>query len=708
MKKYLNITHNFYKQRVKKYVPRLFYNILSPLFLYLHNINWEDRRTKKRYIFKIKKITRFPLKKIKTINFEQEEYPLVSVIIPVLNKWCFTYHCLDSLNKNTQGIAYEVIVVDNASSDETEEMMKFIKGVKYIKNTENKGFVEGCNIGASQAAGKYVIFLNNDTHILSGWLSALVETFEKNKNIGLVGSKLIYPNGQLQEAGGIVWKNKNAWNYGKFQSPGKYEFNYLKDVDYCSGASIMLPKKLFDKLGGFDELYVPAYYEDTDLAFRVRKAGFRTVYQPKSELVHFEGITAGRDVKKGLKQYQEINKEKFFKRWVHVLEKENFHDTEDGPFLARDKSMGKKVMLFMDHNVPTHDKDAGSFIAFEYLKLFSKQGYKIIFWPHNLGKIEPYTETLQQLGIEVIYGSRDASFDDFITKNGKYVDMAIISRPHVAEAYLKKIKTNSGAKIIYIPHDLHYLREARAAEIMTSSEQAIQAMETKKTELSIMEQSDVSLFFSDKEVEIVKKESSKINADVIPWIEILQDIDGKDFRKRKGLLFIGGFIHQPNEDAVLWFHEEVFPKLKNVIPDLQIEIIGNKPTEKIQNLNCEDFKVIGFVEDEDLPEYFNSARVFVAPLRFGAGFKGKIARSMSYGLPVVTTEIGAEGIGLIDRENAMITNDAQQFADKIIELYQGEQLWDKISKNSVMHLKDKYSVFAAEKKIDEIVKSLKI
>ncbi len=658
------------------------------------------------------KVGTFDVRLVKTLNvntlekieFLGNENPKVSIIIPVFNNWKYTYNCLQSLNKNIQGISYEIIVVDDGSTDETEIVLGKVGNIVYIKNEKNLGFVGSCNVGAKVAKGEYLVFLNNDTSIKKKWLEALLETFQNNKNIGLVGSKLIYPDGKLQEAGGIVWKNENAWNYGRFQNPNDPEFNYLKDVDYCSGASIMIPKNVFEKLNGFDPIFSPGYFEDTDLAFRVRQLRLRSVYQPKSELFHFEGISSGNSLKSGMKKYQEINKDKFFARWWDILEKENMNDDTDGPFLARDKSKGRKVVLFMDNGVPTFDRDAGSFIAFQYIKILNSLNYKVIFWPHNLEKIEPYTETLQQMGIETIYGCEN--FSKFVKKNGKFIDFAFLSRPHVAEEYMDIVRQNSDAKILYIPHDLHFLREMRSAQVSGSAMMEKEVNGTKKLEESAIKKADNSLFFSDKEVEIVKNEFPGVLAEVTPWIQEIENYNPARFEDRKGLIFIGGYNHKPNVDAVKWFHREIFPKILEKIPDAEVTFYGSHTPKEIMDLSADNFKIAGFVAEKDVKGVFNSAKIFIAPLRFGAGFKGKIAKAMSNGLPVVTTDIGAEGIGLTDGENTLIANDVESYVENIEKLYKNEEVWRKISKNSIEHIQRNFSIENAKQRIIEIFEKI--
>ena len=211
----------------------------------------------------------------KPIEFPVHEQVEISIIIPVFNQLHFTQACLASLQEHPDAERFEVIVVDDCSTDATSDVIGKIPGIVYLRNETNSGFMSSCNRGAEQARGSYLLFLNNDTTVTPGWLSALRETFENEPNAGLVGSKLVFPDGRLQEAGGIIWRDGSGWNRGKFGDPEKPEYNFLREVDYCSAACVMIPKSLFERVGGFDSKYSPAYYEDTDLAFKVRREGSR-------------------------------------------------------------------------------------------------------------------------------------------------------------------------------------------------------------------------------------------------------------------------------------------------------------------------------------------------------------------------------------------------------------------------------------------------
>jgi GT2 family glycosyltransferase len=642
---------------------------------------------------------------IEELCFEKVKNPRVSIVIPIWNKWQYTYNCLNSLLENGSSVSYEVIVVDNASTDETPKMLKKVNNIMVSTNKKNEGFVKACNIGASKARGKYVLFLNNDTQVTKGWLSSMVSLAENDKKVGAVGAKLIFQDGRLQEAGGIVWNDSKhiAWNYGRSNDPQNYEHNYVKEVDYSSGACLLVKKDLFDKVGGFSMEYAPAYCEDADLAFSLRKLGYKMMYQPKAEIIHFEGITAGTDTSQGMKQYQLINQAKFFEKWKSTLKKENFQNGKN-VFLARDRARGKKVLLFVDHYVPNYDKDAGSMTTYMYLKLFVELGYKIVFVPDNFNKQEPYTSVLQQMGIEVLYGV--LNFDKWLKENGKYIDFVWLSRPHISIKYIKKLQKHTDAKLLYYTHDLHYLREMRRYEIEKDDSILKEAKKIKGVEFQIFENVDTIITPSDKEVEIIKsefKDKEVINIPVFFYDDIPDKRrNGSSFEKRSDLIFLGGFQHIPNVDAVEYLINDIFPIIKGKIPGIKLYIVGSNIPESLMKYHSNEIIFTGYVED--LTECFRASRIFVAPLRYGAGVKGKIITSMKYGVPVVTTSVGNEGIHLIDGQHCMISDDPKEFALNVVNLYNNKRLWGKLAKNSVEFLSNNFSKTAARRCMAKILK----
>lgn len=635
------------------------------------------------------------------------EKPLVSIIIPVYNQYSYTHKCLWTLLQNTSDVAYEVILADDCSDDETETINNRIKNIKHVRTPHNMRFLRNCNYASAFAVGKYILFLNNDTQVQENWLKPLVDLIEKDKTIGLVGSKLLYADGTLQEAGGIIWSDATGCNYGRNQQPWLDEYSYVKEVDYISGAAIMLPRELWQELKGFDETFAPAYYEDTDLAFRIRhEKNLRVVFQPTSKVVHFEGKSNGIDVLWGQKKYQEINAKKFLEKWRHVLQ-EN-HCLPDDIFLARDRSQGKKTLLFIDHCVLTYDQDTGSRASLQYMQLFVKHGVNVKFLPHSKGPKDYHLESIRQMGVEVLSSEWYTFYwQDWLKHNGQYIDYVYLNRPDLANIYIAGLRCHTSAKIIYQGHDLHHLRLHRQFELSKDIKIYREANKLKLIEQSVLPKVDVVTFFSDTEVDIVKEMNLGCRiTDNIPLY--IFDIKAKQCinyhsKERRGLLFVGGYKHLPNIDAALWFSKEVLPLIRQTIPELKLHLVGSSVPKEIQDLSGSNIIVHGYLSDDSLNRLYQEMRVCVVPLRCGAGIKGKILESIYNKVPVVTTSIGAEGIPNIT-SILTIADGAQKMAAEIVSLYQNESRLQSISDKSHPFIAEHYSERTALEKFKQWIK----
>jgi GT2 family glycosyltransferase len=639
------------------------------------------------------------------LRFPYFEEPEVSVVIPVYNQIHYTYACLVSILENTPDVSYEIIIADDVSTDATRELSRYAENVVICRNETNQGFLRNCNNAAKKARGKYIMFLNNDTQVTPGWLSSLVDLIGSDPSIGMVGSKLVYPDGRLQEAGGIIWSDGSGWNYGRLDDPDKAEYNYVKDVDYISGAAILLSRKLWNQIGGFDDRFAPAYCEDSDLAFEVRKAGLRVVYQPLSKVIHFEGVSNGTDVNgTGLKRYQVENSRKLKEKWAEEFKKQCVNTGNPNPFRARERSQGKPVILVVDHYVPTFDKDAGSKTTYQYLKMFLKKGYVVKFLGDNFLHEEPYSTVLQQMGVEILYGPEyQAGIWDWIMKNKDEIDFAYLNRPHIAVKYVDFLKQNTDIKIIYYGHDLHFLREYREYELTGDIQKKRDSDYWKSIEFSLMEKAAAAYYPSYVEEEAIHAVKPELPVKAITayvYETFLENID-MDFAKREGLLFVGGFAHPPNADAVLWFAKEVFPLIREKL-DATFYVVGSKVTEEIRALEQPGSGIVvkGFVSEEELAALYAGCRLVVVPLRYGAGVKGKVVEAVYNGSVIVTTSIGAEGIpeaGDIMR----IADEPEEFAGAVVSLYNDPAACAAICQKTQAYIREHFSVDAAWKVIEE-------
>ena len=643
-----------------------------------------------------------PAELAKTIQILLTPKPMVTVIIPVYGEIDYTLRCLASIAAHPAQVAFEVIVVDDCSTDNSAEILSHVSGIRLLRNEKNQGFIRSCNAGASAAHGEYLYFLNNDTEVTPSWIDELVRTFEAFPGTGLAGSKLVYPDGRLQEAGGIVWQDGSAWNFGRYQDPQLPMYNYAREVDYCSGASIMVPKVLFDELGGFDEHYLPAYCEDCDLALKIRDKGYRVIYQPLSTVIHFEGVTSGTDTSKGTKAYQVENTKKLYERWKSRLQTHQPAGMDADN--AKDRTATRRVLV-IDHCTPTANQDAGSLITFNMLLLLREMNFQVTFIPENDFLYQPeYTTALQRAGIEVLYAPYVTSVEQHLKEYGGRYELAFLFRPIVFERHFSSIRQYCPqAQVLFHTVDLHFLRMSRDATLQTDAAKHQAADVMKRLELSAICASHASIVVSTAELELLRTDLPTAKLHVFP---LIMDVQGtsQPFADRRDIVFVGGYQHAPNVDAVKYFVAEIMPLLRSRLPGVRFHVVGSKTPAELQALACEDVVIRGFVDD--LAPLLDKMRVSVAPIRYGAGIKGKIGSAMALGLPVVATPLAAEGMLLIDDESILVAEGAAQFADAVMKLYQNEPLWNRISQNGLTFAEHAWGAEAAWQSLHTILDEL--
>lgn len=599
--------------------------------------------------------------------------PRVTIVIPVHGQCAFTLRCLQSIARASGATPFEVIVVDDASPDDTVRQLAQVTGLRVHALATNVGYLHAVNAGAALANSRYLCLLNNDVEVQPGWLDALITPLDADPTIGLVGARLVdMAGGTLLEAGGVVFRDGNAANYGRGEPAAGAAYLHPRDVDYCSAAAVVVRTDLWRTLGGFDERYAPAYYEDTDLAFATRALGYRVRYQPAAIVEHAEGSSHGTEVSTGVKAFQLRNRERFVDKWRSELSAQ--HLDARGLLRARDRGCGPRVVI-IDAQTPTPDSDSGSVRMWGMLDSLRRVGARITLVPTDGRPRPPWTDRLRDAGIEVLDGQ--SQLDRVLA--GLEPELVLISRVDTATKALLEVRRHAPSSLlVFDTVDLHHLRLSRRAVLDGDLRSRELARSYEQLELALVRSCDVTLTVSQTERQALLAAAPGSDIRVLSNVHTVAGL-GPDFAARQGVLFVGNYHHPPNIDAAIFLAREVMPLVREQLPGLPLVLAGNDPTPTVRGLADPHTSVPGWLPE--LTDLYAQARVGVAPLRYGAGVKGKVGEAMGSGLPMVLTPAAAEGMALVDGTHTLLGSSAEEFAAAVVRLHRDRALWCRL----VMH-----------------------
>lgn len=630
------------------------------------------------------------------LEFPHFSNPKVSIIIPFYNQEAYTWSCLNSIHQHLPTVSFEILLINDKSSDSTD--FSLIENIQIINNSENLGFLKSVNRGISIARGEYIYLLNNDTIVKEAFLDALYEVFTTFQNVGAVGSKLLNSDGSLQEAGCVFMKDCNISQVVKKEHYYP-EVNYIYKVDYCSGCSLLF-KKYSDnhELNLFDEQFAPAYFEETDLCFSLKYLQGKDIYYtPFSQIVHFNGVSYN-SINKDKTQYKQQlfqkNLEKFKHKWSKEIGNISALNVEQRIL----ELYSNKSIVFFYYRLPEYDNNSGDLRFTEIIKAFKALGYHITLIAESNRINNSYLSFFQKMGISTYYEYRKRKGLRKYFNNIQHINPicwfytadVFISYYKMAQKLLQK------PKLVFDMVDIHHLRLSRMLELDPLNKNLkkwyLKALENEKIAAS---EADIVIPISDEEGVYMEKFCTANKMIVIsnvhyPKVNIEQT---PGFHQRSSLLFIGS-KHLPNLDSVQFLHEDIMPRIWETNPDVELHVVGDVNT--LLNISHPKIKLLGHVPD--ITGYFLNSKLMVAPLRYGAGVKGKIGQAFEYYLPVVTSQIGAEGMKLVDGETVLLAETADEFAEKILLLYTDEVLWKKIQANSERGLRP----FSRETLFDKI------
>ena len=627
-----------------------------------------------------------------TPRFPACDAPRASIVIVAWKQLNLLVTCLQSLADALSGdLAVEVIVVSNDASQAIKDALRSrTDGVRLIESRANLGFGGACNLGVSAARGEFVVLLNDDAVIAPGWLEHLIATAEANPRAGAVGSLILFPDGRIQEAGSVVWADGSTRPVGRHEPGDSLRWMFVRKVDYVSACSLLVRRRAWDQIGGFDAQYHPAYYEDVDLCLALRANGYDVLFEPRSRVWHHESASSDDRFKRYLFAR---NQKRLAAKWADQLALRELPAPESPAAVARAMRRAEGVpptILAVDDRVPDPSFGSGYGRMFDALIELAQGGHAVSLWP-ALGTSERPPRELIDAGVRIVEGD----LRSHLSQPWVNYDVVVVSRPHNfsgVEASIRECQPR--ALLVYDCEALFWRRMLRQASLLTDPDdrrpllEAAAAMQA--VEERIVATADFAVTVSPDEADILRTVKGCCPIRPIRPSERSVAPGLQTYHERAGIAYVAGWMAgttSPNADGLRWFVKDVLPVVRSAVPWVRVNVTGANPPEDLLRLEDENLHFTGHVPD--LAEFYARTRVVMAPIRFGAGVKVKTIQALQYGVPVVSTECGAEGIETSGLHPIVIADDAAGFAAALITLLTDPSEWER-RQGEVMALVDRW------------------
>ena len=622
----------------------------------------------------------------KRIVFEAQQHPAVSIIIVLRNNAHLSLLAIGSICRNVD-VSCELVVVDNGSTDETADLLERIDGAVIARNADNLGFGPACMQGALSARGEYLCFFNNDALLQPKAVSRALENFRR-PGVGAVGGKILLANGSLQEAGSIIWCDGTTLGYGRNGDPAAPEFNFRRAVDYCSGAFLVTPRDLFLGLGGFDPKYSPAYYEDADYCMKLWERGWRVLYEPEAVIRHYESAASGRNE---LAQTTMLTKKRIFvEKWSGALRNHLSPSSSAAVLRARlTVNDPSPRLLYIDDSIPHRNLGAGFPRGNAVVCELANRGYRVTCASTKCRlEQDEYRDIPRQVELLDAVSNRQQLFGHYLDS----CDVVWVARPENMEELVRELVQHASGRNIRIIYDAEAIFAERDCLKATINGHYVSAGACRAwvdREIALAKAADAVVCVSSRDVRRMSMAGVAKAVVVSHYVEC--NPTPADFQQRKNFLFIGR-MHGgdcPNTDSMRFFCGNVWPELRKMT-GAELWIAGKGTEMFAASTNYPGVRVLGTLDS--LTDLYNSARVFVGPTRYSAGIPLKVCEAASYGVPAVISTLIGQQIGWSNGKECLIANNAAEFIEQCVALYQGEELWNKIREEVLSTVKNQLNL----------------